>query len=322
MPRVDDLPADQKAVLQLLLKQGKSYDELAALLRLDEAGVRDRALDALDALGPEEPGDLEQDRQDEISDYLLGQQTASQRTQTRAFLAGSATGRAWARIVSAELRPLAGDGLPEIPSEEKETEEAFDALEARKVARAEREKSSRLGGILLLVGIGIAIAVGIILLVGGGDDEDDAPAETATTQTAAAPTVDAQINLTGQNNSDAVGVVQVLSQGGQRALAISAQDMEEGSRYAVWLYNSPSNAQFLGFAPPVGEDGRLAGLAPVPPDADQYESIIVTRERDDRPTRPGTIVLRGEFTLGTPGGGGTGETTTQPQAGQGEAGGG
>ena len=53
MARVDDLPADQKAVIQLLLKQGKTYDELAALLRLDGAGVRDRALDALDALGAE-----------------------------------------------------------------------------------------------------------------------------------------------------------------------------------------------------------------------------------------------------------------------------
>ena len=35
MSRLDDLPADRKAVLQLLLKQRKSYDDLSGLLRID-----------------------------------------------------------------------------------------------------------------------------------------------------------------------------------------------------------------------------------------------------------------------------------------------
>lgn len=302
MARVEELPADQKAVLQLLLKQGKSYDELAALLRLDATGVRDRALDALDSLGPQETAGLSSERQDEISDYLLGQQTASQRAATRSFLEGSAAGRAWARVVAGELRPLAGDALPEIPAEGAEVDEAFDALQARKAAREERAKSSRLGGFLVLGGLGIALAVGLVLLLGGGDD-DSTPSRASTTAaqtTTTGPKVDAQINLAAETEgSKALGVAQVLSQDGQRALAVTGQDLQESSRYVVWLYNSPSDAQFLGFAPPVGKDGRLSGLAGLPEDAAKYKQLVVTREKVDRPQRPGTIVLRGQLELGS-----------------------
>ncbi len=305
MARVDDLPADQKAVIQLLLKQGKTYDELAALLRLDGAGVRDRALDALDSLGPDDAGDLDSGHQDDISDFLLGQQSASKRAATRDLLETSAAGRAWARVVASELRPIAGDALPDIPAAGKEADEAFDALEARKVARQERAKSSRLGGLLVLIGLGVAIAVGGVLVLGGGDDDeqDDTPAAAQTTPTGptgATPTVDAQINLTAATEgSKALGVAQVLSQDGQRALAVTGQDLQASSRYVVWLYNSPSDSQFLGFAPPVGEDGRLSGLAPVPEDAAKFKQLVVTREKVDRPQRPGTIVLRGTLDLGT-----------------------
>ncbi len=306
MARVDQLPADQKAVLQLLLKQGKTYDELAALLRLDGTGVRERALDALDSLGPDDAGDLKSAQQDEISDYLLGQQSASARVATRELLETSASGRAWARVVAGELRPLAGEALPDIPADVAEVDEAFDALEARKVARQERAKSSRLGGFLVLGGLGVALAVGLVLIFGGGDD-DSKSASTGTTSTATQPTgaagtpkVDAQINLTAAiQGSKALGVAQLLSQGGQRALAVTGQDLQPSARYVVWLYNSPSDAQFLGFAPPVEKDGRLSGLAGVPENVDKYKQLVVTKEKVDRPTKPGTIVLRGDLNVGS-----------------------
>src|SRR3954453_12396680 len=126
MSRLDDLPADKRAVLQLLLKQGKSYDDLAGLLRIEPDAVRGRAHDALDRLGPANGADIEEAEQDEIADYLLGQQTASERASTRELLETSAAGRAWARIVSGELQPLGGDALPEIPAERAEGDEAFD----------------------------------------------------------------------------------------------------------------------------------------------------------------------------------------------------
>ena len=53
MASLDTLPADQRAVLSLVLERGKSYDEIAQMLSIDRAAVRDRALKAFDAIGPQ-----------------------------------------------------------------------------------------------------------------------------------------------------------------------------------------------------------------------------------------------------------------------------
>ena len=45
MATLDSLPADQRAVLQLVLRRGRSYDEIARLLSIDRAAVRERALE-------------------------------------------------------------------------------------------------------------------------------------------------------------------------------------------------------------------------------------------------------------------------------------
>src|SRR4051812_13480138 len=120
MPRLDDLPPDQRAVLQLLLKQDRSYDEIAQLLRLEPSVGRGRAPGGRAARGPADPG-LPAERRAELGDYLLGEQSATQRAASRAYLEGSPAGRTWARAVSSELRPLGGDVLPDIPADEAET---------------------------------------------------------------------------------------------------------------------------------------------------------------------------------------------------------
>src|SRR4051812_33900102 len=170
MSPVDDLAPDQRAVLQLLLKQGKAYVELAALLRISPEAVRTRAVGALDALGPRDGAPLAAERRAEVADYLLGQQSASERQAAREFLEGSAAGRAWARVVAGELRPLAPDALPDIPAERAEVEEAFGALDARERRRAEVQRSSKLGGAIILVGA-VIVAVALILVIrNNGDD--------------------------------------------------------------------------------------------------------------------------------------------------------
>src|SRR3954466_5804310 len=116
MSRLDALPADQKSVLQLLLRQGKGYDDLSGLLRLDADEVRSRAYDALDTLGPGAAG-LPAERRHEIADWLLGQQDPEGAVAPRAFIDGSTAGRVWAHGVARELEPLAGDRLPELPAE-------------------------------------------------------------------------------------------------------------------------------------------------------------------------------------------------------------
>ena len=43
MTRLDQLPPDQRAALSLLLRQQKSYAEVAALLGISEQAIRERA---------------------------------------------------------------------------------------------------------------------------------------------------------------------------------------------------------------------------------------------------------------------------------------
>jgi hypothetical protein len=307
MARIDDLPADQRAALQLLLKQGRTYDEIAQLLRIEPNAVRERARAGLDALGPDDVDDLTLEQQDEIADYLLGQQSASQRAHTRELLESSAPGRAWARVVAGELRPIAGDNLPEIPSEAAEVDEAFGALHARTEHREKTQKSSKVGGAILLAGLAIALLVAILLLTGAfdGDDGGDrtATSTTSTTSTNAQPQVEAQINLTPPegSNSDAAGVAQIARQGGQRAVALVGQGLPAANRqrfYAIWLYTSPSKAKFLGFPnPQPTSNGRIETGFGLPNDASNYRELVVTRETQEQPKRPGTIVLRGRLQL-------------------------
>jgi hypothetical protein len=312
MASIDSLAADQRAVLSLVLMQGRSYDEIAGLLRIDAVAVRERAHRALEALGPDDGAQPPADRRGEIADFLLSQQPASQRAATRAYLERSAPGRAWARVVAAELRPLAGGALPEIPAEAEEVEEAFDALQARTRARESVRRSSRLGGAILLAGLGILVAVVLVLVLsGGGGGSHSAsnprsftsPGSSQSTSTPA-PQVLAQVNLVPPKpGSQAVGVANVLSQGGERALALQAQGLPPStttSFYAVWLSNSPGDSQRLGFAPPVGGNGRLQAVSALPAQAARFHKLLITRETQQQPRRPGPVVLTGRFAL--PGG--------------------
>lgn len=309
MARPDQLPPDQRAVLQLLLKQGKSYGEIASLLRIERSAVKARAHDALTALGPDEAGDLSDDRKDEIGDHLLGQQDDSQRAATRTFLEGSAAGRAWARVVSSELRELSPGGLPQIPPEGPELGDAFEAREARKATRDQRERSSKLGGVLLLVGLGIAIAVVLVLLLSGGgsDKKDTGPvgSGTSTTQpststtSTTAPQVEAQVNLFPPGGGKKpLGVANVVIQQGQQGIALVGQGMPPTTgkfAYAMWLESSPTVAKRLGFFGAVKADGRMQGFVLVPADFAKFSKLVVTRETQRNPKTPGPVVLSGDL---------------------------
>src|SRR5215217_5999915 len=110
MTTVDSLPADQRAVLSLLLRQGRSYEDIAGMLRISEAAVRERAHGALAALGPA-GSELSARRRAEIGDWLLGQGPEDERAETESFLERSDSGRAWAGAVAEAVKPLGGDRL-------------------------------------------------------------------------------------------------------------------------------------------------------------------------------------------------------------------
>jgi len=348
MASVDSLPPDQRAVLQLVLQRGRSYDEIARLLSIDRGAVRERALTAFDALGPQTG--VPDQRRALIADYLLGQLPASASGQTRDRLAESPSERAWARVLASELAPLASAPLPEIPVEgsgsrpaEPEPEpldepgsaapppspipSRSDAVAAdasddtgrddagRTAARAKTGTggsgaSSRRGGLIVLLLAVIIVAVVIGLVVGSGDSSKPASAATSTTSSTAAASstsassstarVVAQINLKPTSaSSKAAGIAEVLRQGATDGIAIVGQNVPANSTkppnaYAVWLYNSPSDAHILGFVNPgVGVNGRLSTAGGLPANASHYKQLIVTVEAKASPTTPGTIILQG-----------------------------
>ncbi len=114
MASLDSLPADQRAVIQLVLQQRRSYDDIAGLLAIDRAGVRQRALDAFDALGP--TNSIPAPQRALLTDYLLGQLPGRLSDQVRDGIAGSPGERAWLRVIGPEVGALASDALPEIPA--------------------------------------------------------------------------------------------------------------------------------------------------------------------------------------------------------------
>jgi len=332
MASLDSLPSDQRAVLELVLRRGRSYDDIARLLSIDRAGVRERALAGFDALGPDT--DVPPERRALITDYLLGQLPSRVSEDTRDRLAASPSERAWARVLASELAPLASGPLPEIPTEARrepapaaepaatpapeasapppEVVAAAPEAQTARTARRERtprpaaRRSSRRGGAILLAVVGVAvIVVVVVLLATGGSSKKHtttaARASTGTTSTAGSTTTAtplAQVNLVSPTaGSKAAGVAVVLRQGTTTAIAIRAQNVPANSKhdaYAVWLYNSPSDSVRLGFVnPPVGGNGVLQTLGPLPSNAGHFSQVLVTLETSGSPRTPGKIVLQG-----------------------------
>jgi hypothetical protein len=329
MGPLESLNDGQRAILQLLLGKGKSYDDIARLLHSDAGAVRRRAHGAVDALGPdgsEVPGD----RRNEIADYLLGQQTASQRAATREYLEGSSAGRGWARSAAAGLAPFAADdALPDIPAEREEVAQAFDALDRRTARQEEVQRSSQLGGRLIAAGLGVVLAIIIILVVsltGGDDSGKGQSASTTPAATATTPTLggNAQVFLEGTlsppagSDSPSSGQVAlvVFPETNRYRLALAATKLPpssaQGSAYGVWFYTSPKQAQFLGFPDKVvGSDGKLQTVAELSPDTPGYREVLLTRETTQSPRRPGTIVLRARLVRAKGAGAQPGTTGTQ-----------
>jgi Sigma-70, region 4 len=321
MPAIESLPPEQRAVLSLVLKQGKTYAEIATLLGIDETAVRERAHAALGALGPSEGTPPPPQRRAAVSDYLLGQQPDDDARRTREYLASSASGRAWARVVAGALRPLGDGAVPEIPSSaalSSPPSPAQAATEAKapaptatpepsQVAPAaaapaaparglRTARSSRRAGAALLAVVGAGLIALIVVLVTGGSSKHK-PAARLTSTTSTTPQIVGQINLTSPSGGrGTIGFGLLVAQGNQLALELQAQGLPPTSRsfaYGVWLYNSHTSAEAVGSAPPVGKNGRLSAIAALPANTANYRALIVTRETNSRPTRPGPIVLSG-----------------------------
>jgi hypothetical protein len=337
MATLDSLPADQRAVLELVLQRGRSYDEIAQMLSIDRAGVRQRALAAFDALGPQTR--VEPIRRALITDYLLGQLPTRIREETRANLAQSPAERAWARVVASELAPLAREPLPEIPAPEPAgvaadasraaataasaamgpvgatapplgaeaaTELAGEEEPGRRLPRPPRP-SSRLGGaVLLALGAVVVVVVVLVALLTGGSSKKHTSSTAARATTTSRTTTTqvrpiAQVNLLPTSSgSQAKGIAQIVIVNKILGVAIFATGVPANNHnaYAVWLYNSPASSKLVGFvAPGVGSNGQLQTEGPLPTNARSYKQLLVTLETQAHPKAPGPIVLQGALSI-------------------------
>ena len=169
MTPLDTLAPDQRAVLELVLRQGRSYGELSELLAIPERDVRARADAGLRALAGEPAAGVDSGR---IADWLLGQQPDAEAERTRAAVARSPEAREWAAAAAERLGELGG-AMPRCrrPTSRAAPRDArarvrvrcattTPAAPAPRRSAAAAPRSSRLGG---------AILIGIVALLVGGD---------------------------------------------------------------------------------------------------------------------------------------------------------
>lgn len=315
----DRLAPDQRAALELVLRQGRSYGELAHLLGMPEETIRARARGGLVGLAPDLAAP---DRAGEIADWLLGQQSEAHAARTRALLLGDPRAQRWAATVATVLRAApGGDAVPALPTAPDEptprvngSAPADDAAAAAAPDGAAPPDggapgggSSRLGGALL---IGAAVlVVGAVLafvLTRGGDDETDAAATPTATATAAATVAANDIVLRGPAGSKAVGLMRLFqANDGTVRFAIAAQGVtpnEPDETYSLWFRKESGDARLLGdVKDPVGESGELTSAGPSDADVDEfpewfasYDAVLVTLDDKDA-KEPGKVVLSGDL---------------------------
>jgi Anti-sigma-K factor rskA/Sigma-70, region 4 len=301
MATFDQLSPEQRAIVELVLRQGKTYDELADMLNLPEPRVRELARDALVELAPVSVRGVEQDWRGQLADYVLGQQSGPEATATKGHLRRSEAARSWARSLLDSLEQFYENGsVPAIPEGER----------GRRAAAAPREPRAREGGgglaaagdpvvrRRLLAGAGALLLVLLIVLVWpvglltGGDD-DGGSSSASSTQTS--QSTGAQNQAT---SDQPAGIAIVVQRNGKKQLLVQAANLAPSGQsegYYVWLYNSPSDAKSLG-GQVTDRQGNYQALGSFPADYKNYKFIDISRQQigqDPNVKHSGNSVLRG-----------------------------
>jgi hypothetical protein len=140
MATFDQLPADQRAIIELLLKRKRNYDALSDMLDMPASRVRELAREALTELAPNSAGRVDPDWQAQVADYALGQQSGPESQATQGHLKRSEPARTWLLSIMDSLDQLYANGSrPELPEADGERTRARDRKE-RGGERRERDK--------------------------------------------------------------------------------------------------------------------------------------------------------------------------------------
>jgi hypothetical protein len=140
MATLDQLPAEQRAIVELVVQRGRSYGALAEVLQVPAERVRELARDALTELSPRTAARVDAGWRGQVADYLLGQQGAEEARATRDYLKRSESARAWALSLLDSLDPLYPNGAsPAVPEPGPGSETAAVTAEDRIRERARKE---------------------------------------------------------------------------------------------------------------------------------------------------------------------------------------
>jgi hypothetical protein len=302
MATFDQLSDEQRAIVELVLQQGKSYDELSDMLGIPEARVRERARDALVELAPVSVRGVEEDWRGQLADYVLGQQAGPEVTATRGHLRRSEAARSWTRSLLDSLEQLYPNGdLPAVPEAERGSRRAVAV--APRAGAAEPSEPGPLGPsalaavrrrrILAAAAGALVVLVAVLLwpvgLLTGDDDGDKAGKQTAS---------NSPISTKRQ------GAAIIAKSKGKTQLLVQAQGLKPSSQttaYQVWLYNSASSRKSLG-ATTTDKQGNLQVIGDLPTGYTKWKyidvtSVTVTGEGQDQQVKTGASVLRGLLEL-------------------------
>jgi hypothetical protein len=299
MATFDQLSPEQRAIVELVLRQGKTYNELAEMLNLPEGRVRELARDALVELAPVSVRGVEEDWRGQLADYVLGQQSGPEATATKGHLRRSEAARSWARSLLDSLEQFYENGsVPAIPEGErrpKRQEPAQKKSMGSALAPAtdpvmRRRLLAGAGALLLLLLIVLVWPIGLLT----GDDEGS----TSSGSEPSADTSNQQASGQGQTSGQPAGIAIVVQRNGKKQLLVQAANLAPSGQsegYYVWLYNSPDDAKSLG-GQVTDQNGNYQALGAFPSDYSKYKYIDVTRQqvgKDPNVKHSGESILRG-----------------------------
>jgi Sigma-70, region 4 len=310
MATFDQLSDEQRAIVELVLKQGKTYGELSEMLGLPEARVRELARDALVDLTPITARGVEQDWRGQLADYVLGQQAGPEATATRGHLRRSEAARSWTRSLLDALEQLYPNGdVPAIPDGERGSRRgaaaapptAGGAGPARRALAPEGTAAVRRRRLLTAVGVGGLILVAVLVWPLGlltGDDDDEPSQASAGSQ---------QEQGGGDGGPIATGTqgqAIVLRRQGSTQVLVTATGLEPSTRntaYQVYVSNSDRDRRSLG-ATATDQQGNLQAGAQLPADFEDYQfidlaSVTVRGQGQNQRFEDGPTVLRGLIEL-------------------------
>jgi hypothetical protein len=305
MATFDQLSDEQRAIVELVLQQGKSYGELSDMLGLPESRVRELARDALVELAPISARGVEQDWRGQLADYVLGQQAGPEATATRGHLRRSEAARSWTSSLLDSLEQLYPNGnVPAIPEGERGARRAAAAAASRgtkpravtpeAAAAVRRRRLVTAGGVGLL--LLLALLVWPIGLLTGDDDDEPGQASSGSEQ---AQGQDGASIPTGTQ-----GQAIIARQEGKTQILVQATGLEPSTRntaYQVWLSNSERDRKSLG-ATVTDERGSLQAGVELPANFEEYEfidltSVTVRGQGQKQRFEGGPVVLRGLLEL-------------------------